>query len=499
MNRSMYIQSGELVTILRDKLRIKNKYFRSMRFSLLVFFFLIAFLPMWAGGRYVSSVQRDTLLEKQMNELQNQATILRNHIMTAGYMDTGSSPTVEAELALMATVYNSRIQIINEDFRVVKDTYIVDNDKINISTIVLRCMNGNNQLLYDEERQVIESAVGIYSKDTSNLVGTLYTSLPTQDLEELMSKIGRKQTIFEIFAVVVAIGASLYFSTTIVKPFKKIEQSIDLISTGNMQETISMKGYYETEQITEAFNEMLQRLQESEDSRQEFVSNVSHELKTPITSIKVLADSLLAQDGIPEEMYKEFLADIVTEIDRENDIITSLLALVKMDKSADSLKIAQKNINDLVEAVLKRLRPIAAKKNIELVFESFRPVIADVDEVKFSMVINNLVENAIKYNVLDGWVHISLNADHKYFYLKVSDSGIGIPEELQDKIFDRFYRVDKARARETGGTGLGLAITKSAVLLHRGSIKVYSKEDEGTTFNVRIPLTYIDTDRRNAE
>ena len=146
-------------------------------------------------------------------------------------------------------------------------------------------------------------------------------------------------------------------------------------------------------------------------------------------------------------------------------------------------------INELVEHVLKRLKPIAAEKNIELVLESFRPVVAEIDEVKMTQVITNLVENAIKYNIANGWVRVSVNADHKFFYLTVADSGIGIPDDSRDKIFERFYRVDKARSRQTGGTGLGLAITKSVILMHKGAIRVYSKEGEGSTFTVRIPLT----------
>ena len=126
-----------------------------------------------------------------------------------------------------------------------------------------------------------------------------------------------------------------------------------------------------------------------------------------------------------------------------------------------------------------------------MVLESFRPVTAEIDEVKLSLAISNLVENAIKYNHEGGWVHVSLNADHKFFYVKVADSGIGIPEEDQGHIFERFYRVDKSHSREIGGTGLGLAITRNAVIMHRGSIKVHSEHGEGTTFIVRIPLLYV--------
>ena len=236
---------------------------------------------------------------------------------------------------------------------------------------------------------------------------------------------------------------------------------------------------------------MINRVEQLESSRQEFVSNVSHELKTPITSIKVLADSLLAQEGAPAELYREFMSDITEEIERENKIITDLLSLVKLDRTSGEMNISSININELLELTLKRLRPIASKRNIELIFESFRPVVAEVDEVKLTLAISNLIENAIKYNYDDGWVRISLNADHKFFYVKVSDSGVGIPEDVQDHIFERFYRVDKARSRETGGTGLGLSIARNAILMHRGAIKVYSKEKEGTTFTVRVPLNYI--------
>ena len=218
---------------------------------------------------------------------------------------------------------------------------------------------------------------------------------------------------------------------------------------------------------------------------------MSHELKTPLTSMKVLADSLLAQEDVPVELYQEFMGDITEEIERENKIINDLLSLVKMDKTASDLNVKPENINELVERILKRVRPIAAVRNIEVVFESFRPVTAEVDEVKLSLAISNLVENAIKYNKEDGWVHVSLNADHKYFYVKVADSGIGIPEESIEHIFERFYRVDKSHSREIGGTGLGLAIARNAIVMHRGAVKVYSEEGTGTTFTVRVPLNYI--------
>ena len=171
------------------------------------------------------------------------------------------------------------------------------------------------------------------------------------------------------------------------------------------------------------------RMKTLDDSKNEFVSNVSHELKTPLTSMKVLADSLNGQEGVPVELYQEFMQDITSEIDRENQIITDLLSLVKMDKKVADLNITQVNINELLEQLLKRLHPIAAQKNVELILDSFRPVNAEVDATKLSLAFSNLIENGIKYNNENGWVRVSLNADHKYFYVTVADSGIGIPEE----------------------------------------------------------------------
>ena len=289
-----------------------------------------------------------------------------------------------------------------------------------------------------------------------------------------------------IFLTIVAV----FTADRVVRPLHQIAATIENVSAGYSDDVLHVDTFTETKSISEAINKMMGRLKLLDDSREEFVSNVSHELKTPMTSMKVLADSLLEQENLPVEMYQEFMGDIAKEIDRENKIITDLLSLVKMDKKGQTLNIESININELLEQILKRLKPIAEKKNVEIVMESFRPVTAEIDETKLSLAISNLVENAVKYNHDNGWVHVSLNADHKFFYVKVEDSGIGIPKEDQAHVFERFFRVDKSHSREIGGTGLGLAIARNAVIAHRGAIKVFSEEGEGTTFTVRIPLIY---------
>ena len=284
---------------------------------------------------------------------------------------------------------------------------------------------------------------------------------------------------------------ALLISHYMMRPFRRMTKTLSEITDGYGEVTFQENVYKETQELAEALNRLLERLKVLDESRQEFVSNVSHELKTPLASMKVLADSLLTQEEVPNELYREFMQDITNEIERENVIITDLLSLVKLDRTTPDLNIMAVNVNSLLELILKRLKPIAADKNVEVVLESFRPVTAELDEVKITLAFTNLVENAIKYNHENGWVHVSLNADHKYFYVKVADSGIGIPEEDQQHVFERFYRVDKSHSREMGGTGLGLAIARNAVILHRGSIKVHSNPGEGTTFTVRIPLNYV--------
>ena len=316
-------------------------------------------------------------------------------------------------------------------------------------------------------------------------------SFSSNEIAENIQELEQKSILITGIIIVLAALLGYVLSTVLVKPFARVTKSIEDLTDGYQNEEISVPDYTETALITDAFNKMLSRMKTLDESRNEFVSNVSHELKTPLTSMKVLADSLVGQEGVPEELYQEFMSDITAEIDRENKIITDLLSLVKLDKKAADLNVEHLNINQLLEDILKRLRPIADKRHIDLILDSFRPVEADVDEVKFTLAISNLVENGIKYNVDDGWVRVTLDADHKYFYVKVADSGMGIPEESIGRIFERFYRVDKSHSKEIGGTGLGLAITRSAVTKHHGNIQVESKEGEGTTFTVRIPLSYI--------
>lgn len=467
------------------------KFIKSLKFRLIIALAVFGLIPGFIVKNGILDSYEDRAVQQRSIDVQNQCIILSNQMNSYGYLTDTSSERINAQLEQLSAFYDGRIMIIDNTFKIVKDTYALEEGKSIVSEEVIKCFKGNNTTGYDRTNRYIEMTIPVTDTATKDITGVMLVSVSTDSIVAALDVLGRKGNVLLLGIGVVALTLAVFLATVLVKPFAKVSNAIETFTEGYSNEDISVLDYTETELISAAFNKMMSRMKVLDESRQEFVSNVSHELKTPITSMKVLADSLIAQEEVPVELYKEFMTDIAEEIVRENKIINDLLSLVKMDKTAADLNIASVSINELLELILKRLRPIAAKNNIELVFESFRPVSAEIDEVKFTLAISNLVENAIKYNSKDGWVHVSLNADHKYFYIKVADSGIGIPEDSIEHIFERFYRVDKSHSREIGGTGLGLAITRNAIIMHRGAIKVYSKENEGTTFTVRVPLNYI--------
>ena len=467
-------------------------FLRSLNFRIMVFLILIGIIPaLLVAGGFLATYDRLSITQLG-NDVRNQCQILATQLSSASYFENMDNQTLEGEMTQLATLYDGRIIIIDQDLKIVEDTYELEDGKTIIAESVIRCFRGET-VDYRHGGRFIELTVPITTggEEDQTIIGlilvTASTDTQTANLETLRQSM---ETWLAAIGICI-LALAILLSSWLVKPLRHMNQSIGGLVEGALADDLDIHDCTETEKISDTFNLMLAKLRRIEESRQEFVSNVSHELKTPLASMKVLADSLLVQEGAPVELYQEFMKDIAEEIDRENTIISDLLTLVKMDRKAAEVNVAVTDINEFLEQILKRLRPIAEKEKVEVVFESNRSVSAEIDDTKLSLAFTNLVENAIKYNKENGWVRVTLDADHKYFYVKVSDSGIGIPQESLDNIFERFYRCDKSHSREIGGTGLGLAITKNAVVAHGGAIKVQSVVGEGTTFTVRIPLRYI--------
>lgn len=493
----MYTPSGEWGIILKDSklfLSIK-KLLKSLNFRLFATLLILGFVPAMLVSNVFLNAYYERAITVRTTDVQNQCKIISNQIVASDYLVSNKSDTISGELSLISTLYDGRILIIDQDLRVVTDTYNMEASKTMIVEEVIRCFKTGTSVHVVSGR-FIEIAVPIQrvideTAGTTETLGVILVSASLDAIRDNREVLFDSVSLILTITLIILILLSAILSLLFVQPFNRLTKRIGAVTAEHMEEEIHEKSYTETEEIADAFNQLMGRIKLLDDSRQEFVSNVSHELKTPLTSMKVLADSLIQMPDAPVEFYREFMEDISAEIDRENAIIADLLTMVKLDKTQAEMNIQAHNINEMLELILKRLRPIAAKQNVEMVFESFREVTAEIDEVKLTLALTNFVENAIKYNKENGWVHVSLDADHKYFFVKVTDSGCGIPEEDQEQIFERFYRVDKSHSREIGGTGLGLAIAKNVVLMHKGIIEISSVIDEGTTITVRIPLNYI--------
>lgn len=492
----------KLPEMLTEKIK-QVVYLRSFRARICIIILLVGILPTFLLQSVIVQTYENRAVERRAASVQNQLLIVSRHLLSNNYFSTyrlndpaliNSRQVINTELETISDLYEGRVMIIGKSLKIIKDTYGISEGKTIISEEVIKCFRGENVTHYDSENGYIEMTTPVISTGVdgkSTVVGVMLTSVSDTSIRDTMDLMNRNALTIEILMIIAIISLAVGLSGILTKPFKKVTAEIAKVKDGVSDKAIDVPDYVETVHIVNAFNEILNRMNILNESRQEFVANVSHELKTPMTSLKVLADSLVAQDNVPPELYREFMVDMVSEIDRENRIITDLLALVKMDKKAQKLNITALNINELAELTLKRLRPIARKRDVEVVFESLRPVVAEVDEVKMTLIMTNLMENAIKYNKEHGWVKVVLDADHQAFTLEVSDSGVGIPEESLPHIYERFYRADKSHSREIGGTGLGLAITKNAVLALKGTITVTSTEGEGSCFTVKIPLNYI--------
>ena len=466
-------------------------YFKSLKFRIFISLIVFGIAPGFSLRAGILSAYESRAVETRTVDITSQAKLLATQIVANNYLENTSSQNITTQLEQLSTIYDGRVMLIDQAFHIVKDTYALDEQKTILSEEVMQAYQGETVQKYDSDNRYIEMTLPINDESGKNVIGVMLVSVSTDSIVATLQILKQYALMLQFLAGVAVVIVAFAVSGVLVKPFKRLTKSITDVQDGYEADFISVHSYSETDTISNACDEMLRRLQTLDESRQEFVSNVSHELKTPLTSMKVLADSLIGQEDTPVELYREFMSDIGAEIDRENKIINDLLSLVKMDKAAGNINIESVNINELLERIMKRLKPIAQRQNVELVMESFRPVVAEVDEVKLTLALSNLIENGIKYNNAEGWVHVTLNADHQNFFVTVEDNGIGIPKEAQTRIFERFYRVDKSHSREIGGTGLGLAIARNAIIMHRGAIKVHSLEGEGTTFTVRIPLTYI--------
>lgn len=473
-----------------EKKRKINKPCISLRSYIIGFTMLICVIVILGYSHLYGALYSKGSKDNLDRDVQLQVKILSDAFGKNHFNLNGDAGDLNQKIETIATLFDGRVMVVDSEYRVIKDSYNNCQGSYIVNKNVMQVMSEKKEKMIVDKGEYIQYIYPV--KSAQNMFGVILLDVSVNDLNRLSDNIHSKNAIIFLLFMIICFGYAFVAGTLSVRGMKYVKREMESNKNGHLTDTIPVKGFKEIRDVTNNYNDTVSKLMVIDSSRQEFVSNVSHELKTPITSMKVLADSLIQNDEADLNMYKEFMSDIVEEIDRESQIINDLLTLVKMDKKNTEINIEEKSVNALLEIILKRVTPIAVSRGIEITYESYRDVMAEIDEVKLSLALNNIIENAIKYNVDNGWVKVTLNADHKYFHIKVADSGVGIPDDCKEYVFDRFYRVDKARSRDTGGTGLGLAITKNVILMHNGVIKLYSQSGEGTTFTIKIPLKYVE-------
>ncbi len=322
----------------------------------------------------------------------------------------------------------------------------------------------------------------VYMTEFDTVQGALIHTLEVNTLQITL--------VLEILVVLF----SLIYSRTFSSRMRKIMHSMRIIQNGDYTHKITMSGSDELTVLSDEFNDLTERLQTSEQKRRRFVSDASHELKTPLASIKLLTDSIL-QNDMDLETVREFVGDIGNEADRLNRMTAKLLSLTKVDSQEAPGENEIIYMAPTVQRVHRMLSPMAAQAGIEILLslDADSPVLILEDDLY--QIVFNLMENGIKYNQPGGTLTVSLSKEGDNALLTVQDTGVGIPEDALEHIFERFYRVDKARSRATGGSGLGLAIVRAIAQRNRGEITVTSAPGQGTVFSVTFPAFDTEVDK----
>ena len=348
----MFIQNGVLAIISEVKKYFKLHLFKSLRVRITLLIILIGVIPGIILKTVILNSYEKRAVEVRTAEIQNQCTILCNQLSNTDYLNGITSEVITNELTQLTNIYNGRVMIIDGAFHIEEDTYDMDTGKTIVSEDVVRCFRGKGTTHYDAKNRYIEVTSPILDSK-EQVAGVMLVSVSTDSIADSLEILNDQANIVILTVILVVSMLAVLITYVMMRPFKRLTSAIEAVSDGYEDSLIREDAYLETSVMSDALNKTLGRMKSLDDSRNEFVSNVSHELKTPLTSMKVLADSLLIQKEAPVELYQEFMSDLSEEIERENQIINDLLSLVKMDKTAATMNIKQENINELVEKVLK--------------------------------------------------------------------------------------------------------------------------------------------------
>lgn len=480
-----------MATILRI-----SKLFYSIRWQFVLLFLALVALVFGMVAMAVSSLVEDHLVKQRIDTQKKNTSNIALQI--SPYLAEADSNSMYDVLLKNSKELEGRFLVLNSSGIVQADSAsseyngrrIKENE---IDEILLNQKDSAEAFHKVNNASGEESFWALYTTSSimnnGKTIGVLLYSSSIKDVMRATSNLRIQLLWMYIFACVLVVVASVFFTGVMTKPVKQLTEVAMKISSGDLSKRSSIKGKSEMSELGETFNMMCDKLQVIDEQRSQFVSDASHELKTPLASMKILVESLLYQENVPEEVYKEFLGDINNEIDRLSNLITDLLLLSKMDNNIQVIDVEKVQLAILVEKCYQALSPIAKHNKISLNLHIESQGEVEGDPLKLRQAINNLMENALKYTQEGGQVDVTVKKESGNVLVIVKDNGMGISEKHLIHIFERFYRVDKARSRDTGGTGLGLHIVRRIALMHGGRVLVESKEGQGSQFTLVIPVS----------
>lgn len=415
--------------------------------------------------------------------------LVSDEIATLDVLNNTSIATIVGQ---MESLKVSRLIVTDQSAKVLYDSSNEALGRYVFFPEVLTAIDGNDVCSWKYRAGTTDTRAATPIVYYGSVVGSVYMTEYETAQGSMIQSLQKTVLQITLLLEIVVIVFSVAFANTFSRRLNRIMSSMRIIQDGDYTHKVTMGGNDELTILGNEFNDLTERLHTSEQKRSRFVSDASHELKTPLASIKLLSDSILQYD-MDIETVREFVGDIGDEAERLNRMTAKLLSLTKAEgipNEESEIILMAPTIN----RVARMLRPNAVKEKItfQLNLEEDSPILIMEDDLY--QIVFNLMENGIKYNLPGGSLHVHLSREEDNAVLKVTDTGMGIPEEAIGHVFERFYRVDKARSRATGGSGLGLAIVRTIVQRNRGEIYVSSVVGQGTTFTVVFPAFDTEVD-----
>ncbi len=454
----------------------------SLRVQIFSFIAAILLILLLLLNTYPMTSSRDMVFEEKHSAMSSQATVIASSLSG---LDRLTKESVAEVLRILDIGGYARTVVTDADGLVLYDDGGTVDEDTDIEELLLaltgKCVFRS---LFTGEAFASSFAMPVYGQGAA--MGALYIYEYDAERAEIIVSI---QSRIRTISLAICSGTLLVtglFTTLLLRRMRELVRSIKIVASGDYSHRLVTRGRDEITDLGEEFNLLTERLDTTEKQRRRFVSDASHELKTPLASIRLLSDSIVQNENIDPETVREFVTDIGNEAERLQRTTEKLLDLSRLD---DGVQVVPEPVDVKQVAVdaLVLLRPLAAEKNVRLRCDLADGCVVMATTDDMFHIIFNLVENAVKYNVPEGSVTMTLSQTDETVSFEVADTGIGIPEEDRLNVFSRFYRVDKARSREAGGSGLGLSIVHDAVVLHGGTITVGQNKPRGTKFTVSFP------------